>query len=187
MERKSIKEKKEEYKKANSNYFEGVLQIRDFSEEQFNEIIDYIEGLGDVDYNVKIVTEKGNMFGARLLPKGPKYPGYYYPLRMTDYSWIDHDGSKYIMRLYVNNYEHTKGVVIDYVIVTTQYTKAGTPSQIKVINIDPDVAFPFEGGWDWESGILDFSAGPGAVVVKVELIDHLNHLIGAHYFEMEIL
>jgi len=40
---KSIKEKKQDYREGNDQYFEAVLQLRFFSEEQFNHVVDYIE------------------------------------------------------------------------------------------------------------------------------------------------
>lgn len=42
-ERKSSKEKKAEYRKGNDKYFEAILQLREFNEDQFNRIIDFIE------------------------------------------------------------------------------------------------------------------------------------------------
>jgi NMD protein affecting ribosome stability and mRNA decay len=40
---KSTKEKKSDYKDSQVNYFEAILQLRYFNEDQFNKIIDYIE------------------------------------------------------------------------------------------------------------------------------------------------
>lgn len=44
LKRLSIKEQKDIYRKANKEYFEAILQLRELTEEQFNEIFDYIEG-----------------------------------------------------------------------------------------------------------------------------------------------
>jgi len=41
-ERKSTKEKKEDFKKSNENYFEGVLQLRGWPEDKFNQIFEFI-------------------------------------------------------------------------------------------------------------------------------------------------
>ncbi len=39
----SIKQRKEEYRNANDQYYEAILQLRGNTEEQFNEIVDRIE------------------------------------------------------------------------------------------------------------------------------------------------
>lgn len=41
--RLSRKEEKEKYRESNDQYFEAILQLRAFTEEQFNTVIDYIE------------------------------------------------------------------------------------------------------------------------------------------------
>lgn len=41
--RKSIKEMKKDYHESNDNYYEAILQLRGFNEEQFNSVVDYIE------------------------------------------------------------------------------------------------------------------------------------------------
>ena len=42
-EKKSSKEKKEEYRKSNDRYFEAILQLREFNKDQFNDIVNFIE------------------------------------------------------------------------------------------------------------------------------------------------
>jgi len=44
VDRRSTKEKKADYRKSNDAYFEAVLQLRECNDDQFNDIIDYIEG-----------------------------------------------------------------------------------------------------------------------------------------------
>ena len=43
VERKSINQKKQEARDQNEDYFEAVIQLRHHTEEQFNEVLDYLE------------------------------------------------------------------------------------------------------------------------------------------------
>jgi len=43
MVKKSINELKKEYRESNDNYFEAIVQLRHFTEEQFHAVVDYIE------------------------------------------------------------------------------------------------------------------------------------------------
>lgn len=43
IEKKSAKQKKQEYADSQQNYFEAILQLRGHTMDQFDEIVDYIE------------------------------------------------------------------------------------------------------------------------------------------------
>lgn len=141
MERKSIKEKKEEYKKANSNYFEGVLQIRDFSEEQFNEIIDYIE-----DNECRIAKHIKQKNGVDLFLSSQKFiqklsrwikNRYNCQIKLTrTLHTRDTKANKdlYRMTLFVQFLKHKAGDVIEYEGEKIKITSLGKKPSGKVLS-----------------------------------------------------
>jgi hypothetical protein len=150
------------------------------------EINSYVDSLSDEIYVIKLATDRGNRFNARFPPPSPPTPGYYFPLEVQGNSTLSSEGSKYDMTLEVWNWMELE-VTIDYIIVTTSFSGGGTPSEVKMLEVNPNVAFPRalpDPPYYWVESFT-FSANPGADVVKVELIDDESFVIGAFYFREE--
>jgi hypothetical protein len=147
------------------------------------EINNYVMTLSLGSYSIKVATDRGNLFNAYFPPPPPATPGYYFPLSILENSTLTQSGSNYELTLEVWNWKEIN-VTIDFLVVTTSYLGGGTPSEVKMLEVNPDVTFPqnsTERPFYW-CETFSFSAGPEADVVKVELIDTKNFVIGATYF-----
>ena len=143
----------------------------------------YVTSLSEDTYSIKVATDRGNFFNAHFPPEPPPTPGYYFPLEIQPNSTCTGHGSNYVLNIEVWNWMDIN-VTIDYLIVTTSFSGGGTPSEVKMIEVNPDVTFPREPPErsDYWSDTYTFDANPGADVVKVELIDDECFVVGAFYF-----
>jgi len=150
------------------------------------EINSYVDSLSDETYVIKLATDRGNLFNARFPPPAPPTPGYYFPLEVQSNSTMSSLGSTYDITLEVWNWMELE-LTIDYIIVTTSFSDGGTPSEVKMLEVDPNVIFPRvfpDPPYYWVESFT-FSANPGADVIKVELIDDESFVVGAFYFREE--
>lgn len=150
------------------------------------EINSYVNSLGTDNYNIKIATDRGNLFNVFFPPPPPPTPGYYFPIQILENSTLTQVGGNYKMTLEIWNWEEVN-VTIDCIIVTTSYLGGGTPSEVRLLDINPDVTFPRDPP-DQPFYLVkkfEFSANPGADVVKIELVDNRNFVVGATYFRDE--
>jgi hypothetical protein len=147
------------------------------------EINSYVMTLSLGSYSIKVATDRGNLFNAYFPPPQPATPGYYFPLSILENSTLTQEGSNYILTLEVWNWKEIN-VTIDFLVITTSYLGGGTPSEVKMLDINPDVTFPRESAespFYW-CETFSFSAGPEADVIKVEIVDVKNFVVGATYF-----
>ena len=152
-----------------------------------DEINSYVDSLSDDLYIIKVATDRGNLFNARFPPPSPPTPGYYFPLEVQQNSTITNVGSNYDMTIEVWNWMELE-VTIDYVIATTSFSGGGgTPSEVKMLEVNPNVIFPREPPerpWYWAESFT-FDGNPGSDVIKIELVDDESFVIGAFYFREE--
>ena len=150
------------------------------------EINNYIKSLTTETLSIKLATDRGNLFNAYFPPPPPPTPGYYFSVQILDNSTLTQVGGNYKMNLEIWNWEEVN-VTIDCIVVTTSYLGGGTPSEVRLLDVNPDVTFPRDPPERpfYLSKTFEFSANPGADVVKVELVDNRNFVIGATYFRDE--
>jgi hypothetical protein len=150
------------------------------------EINSYVASLTEDVYVIKVATDRGNFFNAHFPPTPPPTPGYYFPLEVQPNSTCTSLGSNYDLNLEVWNWMEIN-VTIAYLIVTTSFSGGGTPSEVRMLEVNPDVTFPREPPErsDYWSDTFTFDANPGADVIKVELIDDEHFVVGAFYFREE--
>ena len=146
----------------------------------------YVSSLTEETYSIKVATDRGNLFNARFASPPPPTPGYYFPLEVQQNSTCTSHGSTYDLTLEVWNWMELE-VTIDYLIATTSFSDGGTPSEVKMLEVNPDITFPREPPEraDYWTASFTFSANPGADVIKVEIIDNESFVVGAFYFREE--
>jgi hypothetical protein len=147
------------------------------------DINNYVTSIVEETYSIKVATDRGNLFNARFASPPPPTPGYYFPLEVQQNSTCTSLGSTYDLHLEVWNWMDLE-ITIDYLIVTTSFSGGGTPSEVKMLEVNPDITFPREPPEraDYWTASFTFSANPGADVIKVEIVDNESFVVGAFYF-----